>query len=197
MLSCARSIRAVSGTSGPQSGTAAACRSSFWRTAPCRVQVLTTLGDPAPGPGTAGFFINDFEPGGLNNHGEVLFGADLGTTSDPSSFVGEAVYLRNSQGNTIRLASPGSPAPGGGTFESFFFGPTSLNDPGDAAISFQLSPFMLPFGVNTGMFRYSHSSQTLSPVVIPFVTPAPTGGVFQGALSADPIFAQYPVKVVW
>src|SRR5438270_7005846 len=42
------------------------------------VQILATLGDPAPGPGTAGFVINDFEPNALNNRGDVLYGADLG-----------------------------------------------------------------------------------------------------------------------
>jgi hypothetical protein len=32
------------------------------------------LGDPAPGGGT---FVNDFEPGGLNSHGDIAFGADV------------------------------------------------------------------------------------------------------------------------
>src|SRR5215831_9584363 len=95
------------------------------------VQVLATLGSPAPGPGAAGFLINDFEPNGLNNKGEALFGADLGTTADPSSFIGEGIYLRNVQGQTTRLAGSTDPAPGGSTYDFGFFGPTSLNDEGD------------------------------------------------------------------
>ena len=148
------------------------------------VQVLATLGDPAPKPGAAGFLINDFEPNGLNNKGEVLFGADLGTTTDPESFIGEGIYLRNTQGQATRLAGSTDKAPGGATYDIGFFGPTSLNDQGDAAFGFILSPFTLPYGVNGGLFRYSHSTNTVTAVVQPFVTPAPTttGGVFQGTI---------------
>jgi hypothetical protein len=149
------------------------------------VQVLATLGDPAPGPGNPGFLINDFEPGGLTNNGTVIYGADLGTTSDPSSFVGEAIYLRNNQGMTIRLAGSTDPAPGTSTvFDSQgFYGPVTLNDQGDAALSFQLFPLQFPFGVNGGLFRYSHNTNAVTPVVVPFVTPAPgTGGDFQGTI---------------
>jgi hypothetical protein len=144
------------------------------------VQVLATLGQPAPGPGAAGFLINDFEPNGLNNKGEVLFGADLGTTSDPASFIGEGIYLGNTQGQVTRLAGSTDPAPGGATYDFGFAGPSALTDQGDAAFSFILSPFTTPFGVNVGLFRYSHSTNTVTPVVQPFVTPAPTGGAFQG-----------------
>lgn len=48
---------------------------------------LAFLGDPAPGPG-GGVFINDFEPNGINNCGDVLFGADVSTG-------GEGVFLLN------------------------------------------------------------------------------------------------------
>src|SRR5262249_44139910 len=41
--------------------------------------------------------------------------------------------------------------------------------------------FTLPLGVNAGTFRYSHSTNTVTAVVRPFVTPAPGGGVFQGS----------------
>ena len=146
------------------------------------VQVLATLSDPAPGPGTAGYFINDFEPNGLNNQGEVLFGADLGTTADPTSFIGEGIYLRDVHGQVTRLAGSTDTAPGGATYDFGFFGPTTLNDPGDAAFAFILSPFTLPYGVNGGLYRYSHNTNAVTPVVQPFVTPAPTGGVFQGAI---------------
>src|SRR5262249_53948138 len=57
-----------------------------------------------------------------------------------------------------------------------------LNAQGDVAFTFQLSPFTLPYGVNGGTYRYSHSTGTVAPVVVPFVTPAPTGGTFQGSV---------------
>jgi hypothetical protein len=146
------------------------------------VQVLATLRDTAPGPGAAGFLINDFEPNGLNNKGEALFGADLGTTADASSFIGEGIYLRNNQGQATRLAGSTDAAPGGATYDFGFFGPSTLNDQGDAAFAFILSPFTLPFGVNGGLLRYSHNTNAVTPVVQPFVTPAPIGGAFQGAM---------------
>jgi hypothetical protein len=147
------------------------------------VQVLATLGDPAAGPGHAGFLINDFEPGGFTNNGTVAFGADLGTTSDPSSFIGEAIYLRDNQGKVTRLAGSTDAAPGGGTYGGDgFFGPVSLNNQGDVAFAFHLDPSMFPIGVNGGLFRYSHATNAVTPVVTPFVTPAPgTGAAFQGA----------------
>jgi hypothetical protein len=147
------------------------------------VQVLATLGDPAPGPGVAASLVNDFEPAALNNRGDVLYAADLSGLGDPSSGLpGEGVFLRGSNGQTTRLAGATEPAPGGGTFGPGVFSPSSLNDQGDAAFSFILSPLMLPFGVNGGTFRYSHSTNAVTPVVLPFVTPAPGGGVFQGTV---------------
>jgi hypothetical protein len=143
-------------------------------------QVLATLGDPVALPTGPAFRINDFEPNGLNNKGDFLFGNDLGTANDPATYIGEGIFLR-SHGQETVLASGGASAPGGGTYDSaLFFGPASLNASGDAGFTFQLSPFMLPYGVNGGTFRYSHNTNTVTPVVLPFVTPAPTGGVFQG-----------------
>jgi hypothetical protein len=148
------------------------------------VQVLATLGDQVPG---IGYRINDFEPNGLNNHGDVLYGDDLGAGSDPSTFFGEGIFLRR-HGQETPLAYAGAPAPGGGTYDaSLFYGPAALNDAGDVAFTFQLAPFMLPFGVNGGTYRYSQSTGTVTPVVRPFVTPAPGGGTFQGTVFAPTI----------
>jgi hypothetical protein len=41
--------------------------------------LLATLEQPAPG---SGYHIKDFEPGALNNHGDVIYGTDLGTSTD-------------------------------------------------------------------------------------------------------------------
>ncbi len=130
---------------------------------------LAFLGDPAPGGGN---FFFDFEPGGINNRGDVSFGADLTTG-------GEGVFLW-SQGQLSAIARHGDPAPGGGTFGPGFLGAPQINDQGDMAFAFMLEPFTLPFGVNAGLYRSSHPTKTVEPLVEPGVTPAPGGGVFAG-----------------
>src|SRR5205823_1141399 len=89
------------------------------------------------------------------------------------------VFLR-SHGKETVLGSATAAAPGGGTFDFGFLGPATLNDQGDAAVDFLLQPAGAPFGVNAGAFRYSHSTQTVTAVVMPGVTLAPTGGTFAG-----------------
>jgi hypothetical protein len=141
------------------------------------VQVLATLGTPVSFPTGTAIRINDFEPNAINNRGDVLYGNDLGTANDPSTFFGEGIFLR-SHGQETVLASSTAPAPGGGTFDFTFFGPSTLNDQGDAALAFLLQPFpsSSPFGVNAGTYRFSHSTQTVTPVVVPGVTKVPQGG---------------------
>src|SRR3954452_17697039 len=90
-------------------------------------QILGTLGDPLPGA-AGGTFVNDFEPGGLNNHGDVAFGADVSTG-------GEGIFLRH-QGQITELARSGGTAPGGGTYDFGFLGPVGLNDQGDEVFDF-------------------------------------------------------------
>jgi len=131
---------------------------------------IAYLGNAAPGGGT---FVNDFEPGGLNNRGDMAFGADV-------SSGGEGVFLGRA-GGIVQLGRTGGPAPGGGVFEFGFLGPVALNDEGDVAFDFLLQDFAPPFGVNAGVYRYSHRTQAVTPVMVPFVTPAPGAGLFQGA----------------
>src|SRR5207248_447698 len=88
------------------------------------VQVLATLGEAAAG---AGFRINDFEPSAVNNRGDVLYGDDLGTTSDPSSFYGEGIFLRDKGRPDTLLARSNAPAPGGGAYDFSFLGSSALN----------------------------------------------------------------------
>lgn len=127
------------------------------------------LGDPAPGGGT---FVNDFEPGGLNSDGDMAVGADVSTG-------GEGVFLRH-KGQITELGRTGGAAPGGGSFEFGFLGPVGLNDQGDMVFNFLLKDFTTPFGVNAGVYRYTHTTHIVTPVVVPFVTPVPGGGTFQG-----------------
>jgi hypothetical protein len=138
---------------------------------------LATLGDPAP-PGA--FHINDFETGAINNRGDVIFGTDLATSS---TLLGEGVFLLHA-GQVVELARSTGSAPGGGTFDVLLMGQAQLNDDGDGAFAFTLSPFDFsasPFGLNAGVYRYSHVSGKVTPVVLPYSTPAPAGGTFAGA----------------
>jgi hypothetical protein len=142
-------------------------------------QVLGTLGTTVSLPTGTAFRINDFEPDAMNNRGDIVYGDDLGTANDPSTFFGEGVFLRSGGRETL-LGSSTAPAPGGGTFDFGFEGPATLNDQGDAAVDFLLQPAGSPFGVNAGAFRYSHNTQAVTAVVLPGVTPAPAGGTFAG-----------------
>jgi hypothetical protein len=136
--------------------------------------LIATLGDKIPAQGGV-TFVNDFEPGGLNSQGDMAFGADVSTG-------GEGVFLRPHNGQITQLERTGGAAPGGGSFEFGFLGPVGLNDQGDMVFDFLLKDFMLPFGVNAGAYRYSHTTRSVTPVVIPFDTPVPGGGTatFQG-----------------
>jgi hypothetical protein len=132
---------------------------------------LAFLGDAAPGGGT---FELDFEPGAINNRGELAFVADTSTG-------GEGVFLA-SKGRITALARAGQPAPGGGTYTDGVLSTVSINDQGDVAFDFLLVPVgeSLPFAVGTGGFRYSHSTRAVTPYVLPGVTPAPGGETFAG-----------------
>jgi len=133
------------------------------------IQLLAKVGDPLPGGGT---FVNDFEGGAISANGDIAFGADVSTG-------GEGIFIRRG-GQIIELARTGGAAPGGGTYSIAFLGAVAQNDQGDVVFDFTLDPFSLPIGVNTGAYRRPQASQTVSAIVIPFVTPAPGGGTFQG-----------------
>lgn len=147
--------------------------------------VIATLGDAAPG-GTQ--FTNDFEPNGINNRGDILFGADVNFSSS-----GEGVYLWNKGEPKPRLLArscdfSGAIYPpescGDGSFSNAgFLGPITLNAQGDAAFGFFLghntSQFPFPTPFRSGAYRYSHATQMVAPVVLPG-NAAPGGGTFLG-----------------
>jgi len=157
-------------------------------------QKITTLATPCtPAPPISPtdptvFFQFDFEPWGINNRGDLVFAADLasrgdlpcgpGVTSDPQ---GEGLFLwRN--GQLSQITRTGLPAPGGGTLAVGTLAYAPINERGDVASVFGLDPFVpdvLEGFVKAGLYRYSSQTQTLSAVVVPFITLAPGLGAFQ------------------
>ncbi|HKB41632.1 MAG TPA: choice-of-anchor tandem repeat NxxGxxAF-containing protein, partial [Gemmataceae bacterium] len=139
---------------------------------------VALLGQPTPGPEGGQFFF-DFETGGLNNKGQVVFTADLSLSG---AGVGEGIFLGD-KGGLSQIIRAGETAPGGGTFGGFgSFSPDTINGSGDVAFGFGLDPFTLPIGNNAGVYRYDHSSGTVTAVVVPGVTPTPEGDTFQGTM---------------
>lgn len=135
-------------------------------------EVITAIGRAAPGGGA---FVSDFEPSGLNNRGQLAFTAEPAVPSE------EAIFLAGDE-SVRQIVRFGQNAPGGSKFSLFEFGTIGLNDKGDLAFAFTLEPFDRSFSepLHSGVFRWSHRSRELSPVVIPNVTPDPKGGVFVG-----------------
>jgi hypothetical protein len=138
---------------------------------------VAVIGNAAPGGGQ---FFFDFEIGGLNSKGQVVFTADL--TPDGVNDIGEGVFL-GGKGGLSQIVRVGQSAPGGGTFGgSGTYSPDTINDAGDAAFGFALSSDV-PIDVNGGVYRYDHNSGKVTGVLVPFVTPVPGGGgaTFQGS----------------
>jgi len=133
-------------------------------------KAVTYLGSPAPGGGA---FVNDFEPTRLSNRGQIAF------TAEPDVPGEEGIFLAGG-GTSQQIMRFGQPAPGGGTFSTFELGNIGLNDFGDAAFAFTLEPLNFGPPIFGGVYRWSHVTQTLSPVVVPNVTPDPKGGFFVG-----------------
>jgi hypothetical protein len=143
-------------------------------------RLVASLGDLAPG---GGFFAqnNEFEVGDLNTRGDASFASEVGLSEFFVS--GEGLFVASTHGISQTERSL-LPAPGGGVFDAGVLGRVTLNDAGDAGFASDLAPFSLPLGVNGGVYRWESSRQKLSAVVVPGVTSAPSGGVFEGAYSA-------------
>jgi hypothetical protein len=121
----------------------------------------------APGGGQYTF---DFEPYDLDDSSNALYAADVTTG-------GEGVFVAGHMGATEVVRS-GDPAPGGGLLGAGVWPGPSLNGKGDVALSFALAPISYPYGRNSGVYVSSHMGTRA--VVVPGVTPAPTGGAFVG-----------------
>jgi hypothetical protein len=142
---------------------------------------LVFLGDPTPGGDT---FLAAFTSNVINDRGDVLFGANVTAEEEGLSL------LR--RGDIAEIARARKDAPGGGVYDFGFLAPASLNDMGDVGFVWLLETFCFPdpsdpsnecppIGVNAGVYRFSQSTRTATPVVKPGVTPAPGGELFAGA----------------
>ena len=134
---------------------------------------LVFLGDPTP---RGGAFLDVFESNIISNRGDALFGSNVALGYPPR----QGLFLLR-KGEISAIARAGERAPGGGVYDFGFLSPTTLNDKGDAAFAFLLSPFSFPAGMNAGVSRFSQITRTGAPVMRPGVTPARGGGVFKGA----------------
>ncbi len=149
-------------------------------------QALAFLGDPVPGGAIAGHgtaqFTFDFEPGNINNRGQLAFGADMAVPADPS-FFGEGVFLADSKGKISAIARTGdqAPRPDNAILGPLFLGVVTINDNGVAAVAFhrdnQTFPALLE--VNSGLYRYTSANRQLNVELLPGA-PAPGGGTFHG-----------------
>src|SRR5690348_8105948 len=75
---------------------------------------VAAVGNPAPGP-EGRTFTFDFELGGLNNKGQVVFAADLNQGGGMGEDDGEGIFLGGT-GGLAQVIRFGEAAPGGGTF---------------------------------------------------------------------------------
>ena len=139
-------------------------------------QVLAKLGDNVPpvGGGDDGVdFTFDFEPGEINNRGQVAFGADL-------TVGGEGVFLTDARGNLTALARTGDTSPDGKTYGPLFLGTITNNDSGGAAFVFHRNGFDFPALLAQDAALYRSTPRTgVSAELLPGAA-APGGGTFHG-----------------
>ena len=103
--------------------------------------VVAAFGDPLP-RAADGVFTGDFEAGGINDSGHVVFTSDQGKPNAASD-KGRAVFFTDNDGGKPfhTLSLPDTPAPGGGSFSGLGGGslsPDAINNAGDAAFAFTL-----------------------------------------------------------
>lgn len=119
-----------------------------------------------------------FEPGGLNDRGDVSFSADLIESCDPGACVetyGQGVFLAGN-GPIRQVARTDQAVPGANdVLRLGVLGASALNARGDVAFAFShAGDFDLfgPWGFGTGVYRYNFRKNDLDPLAVPFSTPA-------------------------
>jgi len=138
-------------------------------------EALQTIPGTVPNGGGAEFEF-DFEPGGINNRGQLVYVADMSLND---AGIGEGAFAQDRKGAFTTFAFPGTALPGGGTFGGFVMGQTAINSRGDTSLPLGLAPVGVPFGINTALYRGAVGSSTLTALVLPG-DPAPGGGTFAG-----------------
>jgi hypothetical protein len=159
-------------------GVAAVCAtvalwSPAWANRAYSFRTLVASGGDIPDTGIT--LVGFFNVGGINGAGDVAF--DAQTASG-----GTAIVVAH-RGRLRKLAATGERAPGGATFATFTFAPSSLNEWGDVAFDFFLEPepFALPIGTSDAVFSYDAITGAVRAIALPGITPDPRGGVLRGA----------------
>jgi hypothetical protein len=133
------------------------------------IRSIAHAGDPAPG---GGVYRNAFSPV-INDRGDIVFLGDL--TPPPSANQVTGVYL-HSGGETIPVARPGDPMPGGGrlvTASHIHGWQIHVNNAGEVVFNATLDTDDNDDDIpDTGLYMWSHGSLRLV---------ARTGTVIQGA----------------
>lgn len=165
-------------TAGPKTAravTLAAAATALVTAAPAHAETkyvfrpVAFLDAPAPG---GDVFTLDFQPSDINDRGTIAFTA--GTASG-----GEAVYQFR-DGELVKVARSGDPAPGGGKFSGQGeLGRLGLNESDAMSVPFHLDPFPGTAGLNGAVFRFTAATGALTPVARPG-TRSPLGGKFKG-----------------
>jgi len=114
--------------------TLAAFATANLQAAPFTYRLVASLGQTAPGGAQ---YIDYFEVGQINDWGDVIFGAEVGSNGGATD-LGEGTFLTHF-GRLAALELPGSPAPGGGGTFFELLSPTTLNDLGEGATAVALT----------------------------------------------------------
>ena len=132
--------------------------------------LLGANGSPAPGGGT---YANDFEPGGLNSRGQYSYAADVSTG-------GEGVFL--GRGTTVYANHPQRrPGAGGRHVRPLrHLRSRGAERPGQPGLRVQRGPVHPAARPELRRLPLHATSNATTAILVPFVTPARFGGVFQG-----------------
>jgi hypothetical protein len=163
---------------------------------------------PQPAPGIPGKYqVRDFEINGLNQSGGLLYGADFHSNGFVCQFgpgncpgaEGEGLWAKKKNGSPDLVLRTNSPDPDGEVLAPAYYGPASLSNSGDAAVSWPLLPVPptaappapAPVGgqharLHAGVYRYDAGTGSVS-VIAKTGSPAPGGGTFAGASSTTSI----------
>lgn len=117
-------------------------------------------------------FDQYFQPGGINNQGQISFAPSIQTG-------GESVFLAGGR-NLIKVRAAGDWLPGGAKF-GYTLGPVGMTAQGDTTFISTGLDVPLPLGLNAGVYRTVLGIGLPVSVMLPGVTATPGGGVFYGA----------------